>query len=327
MVAFNLMERLVCPVHRSRLAHQAETLRCDSGCEYPVFHGVPFLLPDEIKHTSNAMANESYEYVRKLKARAGDESVSVVNGHIDDRVQEFVAHTNSLLYKSVIGKLDRYPIPEIPMRSSAPGEVLLDIGCGWGRWCLAAAQQGFIPVGIDPSLPHLLAAQRVAKQLNLEAYFVVADSRYLPFLPNTFDAAFSFSVLQHFSHKNVELTIESLAPLMKAGGTSKLHILNWIGLRSLQVQLSRGFRDGPDEFDTRYWSIRDALRVFGARLGPSRVEVDGYFVQARYEDRDLLTATNRTMLEISHALTAAARTVPLLGKFADNVFIVSQSAK
>jgi 2-polyprenyl-3-methyl-5-hydroxy-6-metoxy-1,4-benzoquinol methylase len=327
MREFVLTEHLACPIHRTPLQQAGDTLRCSSGCEYPVFNGIPFLLSAKVEQTSDVMADESFELAEKLKSGSDDAHArnSVPKNGIDPRVQDYVAHTNSHLYKSLVGKLDRYPIPEFPMQPSSDSPVVLDIGCGWGRWCFAAAQRGFVPVGIDPSLPHVLAAQRVAKQLGLKAHFVVADSRYLPFQPDTFDAAFSFSVLQHLSRENVELTLQSLSPLMKQGGTSMLHIINWLGLRSLQVQLRRGFRDGPDQFDTRYWSIPDALETFSKKLGPSRVEIDGYFVQARYEDRHLLTASNRAILEISRALTKASHVVPLLSRVADNIWIISKT--
>jgi 2-polyprenyl-3-methyl-5-hydroxy-6-metoxy-1,4-benzoquinol methylase/uncharacterized protein YbaR (Trm112 family) len=337
MVAFNLFEYLACPIHRTSLKRTNNSLHCESGCRYPVFNKIPFLLSPDIDQTNDAMSQESFALAKQLQRGAAENWPSVYSksaidpppprgskNDIDPHVQEYVAHTNSLLYKSLIGKLGRYPIPEFPMQPRSASAILLDIGCGWGRWCFAAARRGFIPVGIDPSLSHCLAAQRVAKQLGIEAYFAVADSRYLPFLPSTFDAAFSFSVLQHLSHKNVELTVQSLAPLMKPDGTSMLHILNWLGLRSLQVQIRRGFRDGPDQFDTRYWSVPKAVRIFASKLGSSHVEVDGFFVQARYEDRKMLTVGNRVVLEISHALTRLSHVVPLLSRFADNVYIVSK---
>jgi len=321
------MDQLACPRHHTQLTRQGNALHCDTGCEYPIFNEVPFLLLPDVEQTSDVMTNESLELARKLKVGMDTPlpRKTIDADEIDMRVQEYVAHTNSHLYKSLIGKLDCYPIPDFPMQPPSKSPIVLDIGCGWGRWCFAAARRGFIPIGIDPSLPHVLAAQRVARQLGVTAYFIAADSRYLPFKQRTFDAAFSFSVLQHFSRENVDRTLQSLAPLMKQDGISMLHILNRLGLRSLQVQLQRGFREGSDQFDTRYWSIPDALETFGARLGPSRVEIDGFFVQARYEDRHLLTVGNRFILEISRALTKLSRVIPFMDRFADNIWIISKT--
>jgi hypothetical protein len=49
-------------------------------------------------------------------------------------VQEMIAGTNGNHYVDLIGKLEEYPIPEIPLPSATAQELLLDIGVGWGRW-------------------------------------------------------------------------------------------------------------------------------------------------------------------------------------------------
>jgi hypothetical protein len=94
-------------------------------------------------------------------------------------------------------------------------------------------------------------------------------------------------------------------------------------LRSLQVQVRQALRGEHEQFRTRYWSLPDALNTFGSRLGPSHFEIDGFFVQARYEDRAMLSPGNRIIVEISRALKGASRFMPLLKSFADNVFIIS----
>jgi hypothetical protein len=242
---------------------------------------------------------------------------------IDGWVQEMVAHTNSLLYTHLVGRLERYPIPEIPLEPRKKGDTLLDIGSGWGRWCFAAARKGFFPVGIDTSLRAALAATRVAQQLSLSAKFVVADSRYLPFQPRTFDAAYSYSVLQHFSKENVVATLKSLKPLMRPGGVSKLHLLNTLGLRSMAVQLRRGFRKAR-AFEVRYWFPGEMRRAFEQCLGPSRFEIDGFFVQGRIEDRALFRPMHRFIFDTSQALTKLSRYIPPLAYFADNLFVITE---
>ena len=59
----------------------------------------------------------------------------------------------------LMGKLDRYPIPEIRLPESQ-GETLPDVGCNWGRWSVAAARKGYAVVGIDPSMGGVMAARR-----------------------------------------------------------------------------------------------------------------------------------------------------------------------
>ena len=81
-----------------------------------------------------------------------------------------VGATNGILYKDAIGKLDHYPIPVLRMPPGA-GRRLLDIGCNWGRWSIAAARLGYRPIGIDPSLGAVLAAKRVSEKLGLDVQF------------------------------------------------------------------------------------------------------------------------------------------------------------
>jgi 2-polyprenyl-3-methyl-5-hydroxy-6-metoxy-1,4-benzoquinol methylase/uncharacterized protein YbaR (Trm112 family) len=321
------VEHLACPTHGGGLqvssSGASESFCCAQGCRFPVVQGVPVMLPNgEFTAThDNAMAS--------LREAADPTAAGIVDNRslsadeIDGWVQEMVAHTNSLLYTHLVGRLERYPIPEIPMEPRKKGDTLLDIGCGWGRWSLAAARKGFFPVGIDTSLRAALAATRVAQQLGLEARFVVADSRYLPFRPQTFDASYSYSVLQHFSKPDVVSTIKSLKPLMRTGGVSKLHLLNTLGLRSIMVQLRRGFREARG-FEVRYWFMGEMLRAWRECLGPTRVEIDGFFVQGRIEDRALFRPMHRLIFDTSRALTRLSRYIPPLTHLADNLFLITE---
>jgi SAM-dependent methyltransferase len=242
---------------------------------------------------------------------------------IDGWVQDMVAHTNSTLYSHLVGRLRRYPIPTLPMEPRRSGATLLDIGCGWGRWSLAAARHGFSAVGVDTSLRAALAARRVAMQLGVPGRHVVADSRYLPFRDGTFDAVWSYSVLQHFDKDDVVATLAGLKPLMRRGGVSKLHLLNALGLRSLAVQIGRGFRTARG-FETRYWLVGEMLRTFERHFGPSEIEIDGFFVQGRYEDRTLFRPRHRLVVEVSRVLSDLARKFRGLRLVADNLFVVTQ---
>jgi ubiquinone/menaquinone biosynthesis C-methylase UbiE len=69
---------------------------------------------------------------------------------------------------------------------SGNGASFLEIGCSWRRWSTAAARAGYRLVGIDPSLKGIRAAQRVARQLGIEAIYLVADGRFLPFRKESF---------------------------------------------------------------------------------------------------------------------------------------------
>ena len=65
-----------------------------------------------------------------------------------------------------VGKLTDYPTYELPVKNISAG-LMPDIGTGWGRWLVAGAAKGYIPVGIDLRLEFCQAAH---------AYSAAADS-------------------------------------------------------------------------------------------------------------------------------------------------------
>jgi SAM-dependent methyltransferase len=318
-----LLDHLACPTHGGRLDWLSEALRCPGGCRFAVVHGVPIMLPVDLGPVTHENAHAGRSDAANPVAAGILHNASPRADAIDDWVQEMVAHTNSTLYTHLAGRLTDYPIPSLPLPPAQGGATFLDIGCGWGRWSIAAARQGYLAVGVDTSLRAALAAARVARQLDVRTQFVVADSRYLPFRPRTFDIAYSYSVLQHFAKHDVVATLASLKPLLRPGGVTKLHLLNAVGLRSLTVQLRRGFRAARG-FETRYWSIGEMLRVFEHKLGPSHLEVDGFFVQGRYEDRTLFRWRHRAIVEVSRALVRLCGKLPPLVGLADNLFVVTR---
>lgn len=318
-----LLPLLACPVHHISLTERDGALVCATGCRYDIIDRVPILLPSGTRHSNESWIQESLRLAAEIRAGRQKILTPVPENTVDPHVQQRIADTNSNLYKRLIGRLKSYPIPKFPMACHTAGQVLLDIGCHWGRWSFAAAQAGFRPVGIDISLEGVLAAERIARQLGLPARFVVGDARYLPFRPKAFDAAFSYGVLQHFPKDEVHLILKSLRPVLKSGATSKLHLLNSYGLRSLQVRLSRVFRKRRF-FDTSYWSPRELLGELRTVLGPSELEIDGFFTQGRFEDRELFSPFHRGLVDLSKRLTEISIHVPALAHVADNLFVVSR---
>jgi uncharacterized protein YbaR (Trm112 family) len=210
-----LLKDLACPVDQLPLVRSGEELVCPAGHRYPVVQGVPVLLRSDVEQTIG-IATQSLQLSRDWVAghrpdpyfietlgiseeerdQARAELKNSTNA-VDPVISNLVGATNGILYKNVIGSLDRIPIPDVRL---APGNnrKLLDVGCNWGRWSLAAAARGYHPIGVDPSLGAILAAKRLAKLRGLSFSGVVGDARYLPLRTASVDMAFSYSVLQHF---------------------------------------------------------------------------------------------------------------------------------
>jgi SAM-dependent methyltransferase len=238
---------------------------------------------------------------------------------IDPVVAHLVAATNGLMYRHLIGSLDRYPIPDLPL-PAGDGHSLLDVGCSWGRWTLAATARGYKAVGLDPSLGAVMAARRVARSVGAQCRFVVGDARYLPFPDGWFDNVYSYSVIQHFSREDAALAVAEAGRILKPGGTAKVQMPTRYGIRCLLHQLRRGFREGQG-FEVRYWSLPELRRMFRTSVGPTRIEADCYFgIGLQRSDAALMTPLLAAILGASEALKALSRHVGALVWFADSVF-------
>lgn len=320
-----LLKQLVCPVHQLPLEEDGDDLRCAGGDRYPVVEGVPVMVRSDVQQTL-WVAEESLQMVDDY--RSGKQSFSALGADataVDEAVQGLVAATNGYLYLPLVNKLKRYPIPELRLPRAQPGQTLLDVGCGWGRWTIAAAQKGYVAVGLDPSLRHVLAARRVCNQLGVSAHFVVADARYAPFSRSLFDVGFSYSVLQHFSKEDARKAIESIAQVVRPGGIVHVQMPNTFGVRCLYHQARRGFRE-PDSFHVRYWTPRELLTTFAAIVGDASLSVDGFFgLGIQPSDLDMLPRHYRAVVRCSEALRQLTHsTAPWLINVADSLYVTAK---
>ena len=313
-----LLRLVVCPRDKQNLHLESDWLICPSGHRYRVIEGIPILLVSESEQTH-------IEGTRALAvAEDGDASklpqFQVGPGEIDPFVKTSIAATNGSLYLHLVGTLQEYPVPTLRL-PPGEGRLFLEIGCSWGRWCLAAAQAGYRPVGIDPSLKGIRAARRVARQLGVRASYLVADGRYLPFRDSTFDQMFSYSVLQHLSKENVGAVLAETSRVLREGGQCLVQLPNAFGIRCFYHLARRGFREAKD-FDVRYWTLPELRRVFGQAIGPAQVEVDGFFsLNAQVSDLRFFPWQYKLLVLLSHNLQRVSKRVPALAYVADSLYV------
>jgi len=316
-IAEDWLALLVCPRDKQMLALAGDFLVCTAGHHYRVVEGVPILLVSEAGQTH-------IEGTRALQiAETGDASqlarFELKPGEIDPFVKNVIGATNGGLYQHLVGNLKEYPIPDLRLPSS-PGAMFLEIGSNWGRWCLAAQRLGYRPVGIDPSLKSVRAARRVAQQLGVEATFLVADGRYLPFPDGMFETVFSYSVLQHLAKSDVAAVLPEINRVLKPGGTCLVQMPNVFGIRCLYHQIRRGFRQTRD-FEVRYWTPAELKKTF-SQLGPVTLSVDGFFsLNAQISDIHLMPAKYRAIVYASESLRQMSEKLPPLTYLADSLYV------
>ena len=291
-----MIEQLACPRDRTRVEPREETLVCEQGHEYPYVEGIPVLVVDELEPTQPGYWAKP-EQIDRVRAA---EPPPVDGDGVDPYVADLILGTHGNLYKNLSAGLSRYPIPDFPL-PRGNGELLLDIGCNWGRWTIAAKRAGYRPIGIDPSFEAIVAAKRIARQLGEDVQYVVADARRLPFADETFDVVFSYGVLQHFSKRDVATAVEEIARALKRDGSSWVQMPNALGALNVVRLAQRGFREG-DEFEVRYWKPGELKRVF-QRIGPTELSTDGFFtLNPQKRDLDLLPRRFRAVVHVSETL-------------------------
>lgn len=333
------LQNLTCPRDGVHLREESSTVICRNGHRYPVVDGLPVMLLDDVQQTQWVAGRSLEDAWTRADAEgfyldtvgiSDQERLGVMALHasgsasVDPVIAFLVSATNGVMYKHLIGKLTRYPIPDFPLAGN--GGLLLDVGCNWGRWSISAAKRRWNVVGIDPSLGAVLAARRVARSMRLPIHYVVGDARYLPFPSEKFEAVFSYGVLQHLSPENVALAISEMGRTMTRSGISLVQMPNRLGLRSIYQQARRGFRT-PKEFEVRYWSLRNLRALFSAAIGQTRISVDcfgGLGIQK--SDWDLLSLDRKLIIAISEAGRKLSVFLPFLLHVADSVYLQSQKS-
>lgn len=310
--------QLACPIDRNPLNSDGASLACGTGHTYPVVNGIPVLLDPRLRATHPVI-----DETRELARRGGLREVATTDANaIDPFVQEAVFGTCGYLYRDLQGRLTRYPIPHMRL-PPGDGKLLIDIGASWGRWSIAACRLGYAVLALEPSLEAAIAGQRVARQLGYEVDFVVADARALPLPDESIDVAFSYSVLQHFTKPDAGAAVGEIARVLRPGGESLVQMPNRYGVRQVFNQIRK--HDEDSVFRVRYWTQRELRRLFSVVIGPTSVEVDGFFsLNVQPTDADLLPPRARAVVASSEALRRLTILVPSLLNAADSLYVRSR---
>jgi len=339
------LDNLVCPVDKSKLEYREGALFSSSGRKYPVIEGVPVMLIKDVEQTMSLVAasleraNNNPDVIDSRAEHLFLESLGISEKEkdgviqlasskelkIDPVVSFIIGATSGYAYKDLIGKVDEYPIPKLRL-PHGNSKLFLDVGCNWGRWSIAASRKGYAVVGLDPSLGAVMAAKRVANQLGLPIKYIVGDARYLPFRSSLFDQIFSYSVLQHFSKDNAGRALKEIGRTLKIGGASLIQMPNHLGIRSLQHQILRGFRE-PVAFEVRYWAIQELKQVFQQAIGDTNVTVDCYFgLGLQKSDAKYMSKNMKIIVNLSEIIRKASLVISPLKYVEDSVYLSSVKA-
>jgi len=186
--------------------------------------------------------------------------------NFSDVYPEFEAHFQRLVY------------PLTP--ADFAGKLLLDAGCGYGRYALCAAKYGARVVGMDFS-EAIYAARQVTQTTNI--HLVRGDILNLPLQP-AFDMAMAIGVLHHLPDPLQGL--ENIAALVKPGGMVVLWLYSAArGLSNLFLeQLRRLIRPMPNRalhLLTLLLAVPDFIVAKGLKILPA--DVFGPFIPTHFQ--------------------------------------------
>jgi ubiquinone/menaquinone biosynthesis C-methylase UbiE/uncharacterized protein YbaR (Trm112 family) len=247
-------------------------------------------------------------------------------GKLPWTVQQQIAATNGIHFKDSIGFLTEYPIPPIPIEAAVGNKLLLDIGCGWGRWLVAGAKKNFLPIGIDIRLEFCETSRSVLKDNGFYGYTLVADLKDLPFQKNSFDVVWSFSVIQHTHYDRLLGCIDSIQKILENnGGFCYLEFPNKNGLHNRLGPAKKYSQTGKDynSWDVRYYTPGEYKAIFSrffdnfqyfnhSALGIGVLPGDAKYAKG---------FKNKAGIWISRNLSRLFETVTPLKAFSDSIYI------
>jgi len=216
-----VMQWLVCPVCNGGLdinvfsSREEEIIEgelyCACGECYPVIHGVPRLLTDEMRNDLPLLYPDFYQLYHGCSGQNIDNKKDSDESTKQETKERFgYEWTYFPEYECKNFEAFIEPLPKGFMQ----GKLGLDVGCGAGRHAYQASRLGAEILAVDLSQAVDSAYQNNCN--NRQVHVVQTDVYHLPFRQQTFDFIYSLGVLHHLPHP--EKGYRGLIPLLKTGG-------------------------------------------------------------------------------------------------------------
>jgi len=159
----------------------------------------------------------------------------------------------------------------------APGQRVLDLGCGTGALTLVAkrAHAGIEIVGLDPDAKALARARSKAERARLAIDFQQGFGDALPFADASFDRVLSSFMFHHLESAQKPAVLREVRRVLRPGG--QLHLLDF-----------GGAGHGLGAFLARLVHRAESLRANTDDALPTRMREVGFVEAAETEQRNSL---------------------------------------
>ncbi len=199
----DLTSILRCPNCKSNLTGKLECKKCN--IQYPVIRGIPRFVNSEFY-----VENFGFQWNKHKRTQFDDEK---------EKPSETFLRRIGLTPELVKDKL------------------VLDAGCGAGRYSDVVSRWGGYVVGVDLSSAVETSYENLAHK---GVKILQADIMNLPFAEETFDVIFSIGVLHHTP--DTKKAFEALVPFLKPGGFIVVWLYSAYNDESMRMKLSNFYR-------------------------------------------------------------------------------------
>lgn len=116
----------------------------------------------------------------------------------------------------------------------APGESVVDIGCGFGGFMFYAAEQHGVPVtGVNTTTEQVEFVDREIKRRALGDRLRVVEADFRD-VSGPYDKVVSIGVLEHAGRDQLQEVVRAHAEFLKPGGLGMLHFIGHVGRRDTE---------------------------------------------------------------------------------------------
>lgn len=121
----------------------------------------------------------------------------------------------------------------------APGDKVLEAGCGFGRYCFWLENRGIDAQGVDIIKEAIETGKKFAKKNKYKSKLMVGDVCKLPFRNNSFNGYVSLGVVEHFrTKKELENAFREAYRVLKPGGKAFFVVPNPISPHMLLERMA-----------------------------------------------------------------------------------------